>query len=259
MALSELEAARIGTIHGLCSDLRAHPVEAGVDPAFEVLDAGRSRGLLERTFAGWFEQVVEAPPEGVRRVLARKQVSDRGRAVRETLFQAVANLVETRDFTTAYRRDACSSDADRECMEELRRARLRSPRAAAAATRSRSRCARLGTKLSNARGLSRSTHRRSSCASWPPTESYKSELRGRGPGAARSSPASERAPRPRGPARSACARSWSSLPTHTGADLAACLSRELLPAVDGYQREKARLGALDFFDLLLFTRRLIAE
>ena len=32
-----------------------------------------------------------------------------------------------------------------------------------------------------------------------------------------------------------------------------------MPAVDAYQREKARLGALDFFDLLLFTRRLIAE
>ena len=36
-ALEELEVARIGTIHGLCADiLRDHPVEARVDPLFEV-------------------------------------------------------------------------------------------------------------------------------------------------------------------------------------------------------------------------------
>jgi ATP-dependent helicase/nuclease subunit A len=40
---SALDAARIGTIHGLCAAiLRAHPAEAGLDPAFDVLDEGRS-------------------------------------------------------------------------------------------------------------------------------------------------------------------------------------------------------------------------
>ncbi|HEY86197.1 MAG TPA: UvrD-helicase domain-containing protein, partial [Chloroflexi bacterium] len=42
-AFSALDAARIGTIHGLCAAiLRAHPVEAGLDPAFTVLDEGLS-------------------------------------------------------------------------------------------------------------------------------------------------------------------------------------------------------------------------
>lgn len=36
---TELDAARIGTIHSLCTEiLRAHPVEAGLDPGFEVMD-----------------------------------------------------------------------------------------------------------------------------------------------------------------------------------------------------------------------------
>ena len=38
---SQMDAARIGTIHSLCTEiLRAHPAEAGVDPRFEVLDEG---------------------------------------------------------------------------------------------------------------------------------------------------------------------------------------------------------------------------
>jgi len=43
-----LDAARIGTIHGLCSEiLHSHPAEAAVDPRFEVLDEGRAN-LLHR-------------------------------------------------------------------------------------------------------------------------------------------------------------------------------------------------------------------
>jgi ATP-dependent helicase/nuclease subunit A len=38
-ALADLDAARIGTIHSLCAEiLRAHPVEMGLDPRFEVLE-----------------------------------------------------------------------------------------------------------------------------------------------------------------------------------------------------------------------------
>src|SRR5262249_24055318 len=37
--LAEIDGARIGTIHSLCeSILKAFPVEAGIDPQFEVLD-----------------------------------------------------------------------------------------------------------------------------------------------------------------------------------------------------------------------------
>ncbi len=38
---AEMDSARIGTIHSLCSEiLRAHPAEAGIDPKFDVIDEG---------------------------------------------------------------------------------------------------------------------------------------------------------------------------------------------------------------------------
>jgi ATP-dependent helicase/nuclease subunit A len=41
-----MDAARIGTIHSLCSEImRAHPVEARVDPKFEVVEEGASLAL----------------------------------------------------------------------------------------------------------------------------------------------------------------------------------------------------------------------
>lgn len=46
---SELDAARIGTIHSLCSEiLRGHPAEAEVDPRFEVLEEGQTNILRGR-------------------------------------------------------------------------------------------------------------------------------------------------------------------------------------------------------------------
>ncbi|MFZ5909985.1 MAG: UvrD-helicase domain-containing protein [Chloroflexota bacterium] len=42
----EIDSARIGTIHSLCAELlRSHPAEAGLDPAFEVLEEGLAAAL----------------------------------------------------------------------------------------------------------------------------------------------------------------------------------------------------------------------
>ena len=52
-AFTELDAARIGTIHSLCAEvLRAHPAEAALDPNFVVLEEGQS--------AAWQAQAIEA-------------------------------------------------------------------------------------------------------------------------------------------------------------------------------------------------------
>jgi ATP-dependent helicase/nuclease subunit A len=43
---SELDAARIGTIHSLCAEiLRTHPAEAGVDPDFTVMEEGMAAAI----------------------------------------------------------------------------------------------------------------------------------------------------------------------------------------------------------------------
>ncbi len=46
LGVREIDSARIGTIHSLCAELlRAHPAEAGLDPAFEVLEEGLTAAL----------------------------------------------------------------------------------------------------------------------------------------------------------------------------------------------------------------------
>jgi ATP-dependent helicase/nuclease subunit A len=46
---SELDAARIDTIHGLCTEiLRSHPAEAGIDPRFQVIEEGQGRVLINQ-------------------------------------------------------------------------------------------------------------------------------------------------------------------------------------------------------------------
>ncbi len=43
---SQMDAARIGTIHSLCAEiLRNHPAQAGLDPQFEVLDEGQTAAM----------------------------------------------------------------------------------------------------------------------------------------------------------------------------------------------------------------------
>jgi ATP-dependent helicase/nuclease subunit A len=52
-AFTELDAARIGTIHSLCAEvLRAHPAEAGLDPNFVVREEGQT--------VAWQAQAIES-------------------------------------------------------------------------------------------------------------------------------------------------------------------------------------------------------
>src|SRR5690606_26903990 len=66
-ALRLLEEARVSTIHGFCADLlREHPVEAGIDPQFAVLNEAQANALFDAAFSSWIEAQLESPGEGVR-------------------------------------------------------------------------------------------------------------------------------------------------------------------------------------------------
>jgi len=100
-ALPHLEQARIGTIHSFCADLlRERPVEAGIDPLFEVAPDDVAGELFGRAFDRWFERQLEAPREGVRRVLRWRQ--GYRQSARGLLRSAAWNLVERRDFPTPW-------------------------------------------------------------------------------------------------------------------------------------------------------------
>jgi ATP-dependent exoDNAse (exonuclease V) beta subunit len=103
-ALKQLEIARIGTIHAFCGDLlHERPVEAGIDPLFEVASEEEAEALADEAFDGWFQRVLADPPEGVRRILRRRS----GRqSPRENLRAAMWGLCEHRDFPEPWRRDS---------------------------------------------------------------------------------------------------------------------------------------------------------
>ena len=110
-ALPHLEQARIGTIHSFCADLlREHPVEAGIDPLFEVAPEDVAGDLFGRAFDRWFERQLADPSEGVRRVLRWRSKS--GGSARGTLRAAARSLVDQRDFATPWRHQAFPRDAE---------------------------------------------------------------------------------------------------------------------------------------------------
>jgi len=71
-AIQRLEEAHVSTIHGFCADLlRERPVEASIDPLFEVLTEPRADRLFGEAFGSWLHEKLEEPPEGLRRALRR--------------------------------------------------------------------------------------------------------------------------------------------------------------------------------------------
>ena len=108
-AIAHLEEAQVSTIHGFCADLlRERPVEAGVDPRFEVL---ADRGpVFAQAFDAWLQASLTDPPEGLRRALSRRSVGGFGEAgakerPTERLLAAASSLAEWRDFQTPWRRE----------------------------------------------------------------------------------------------------------------------------------------------------------
>ena len=108
-AIAHLEEAQVSTIHGFCADLlRERPVEAGVDPRFEVLaDTTRAFG---QAFDAWLQQTLTDPPEGLRRALSRRSAGGFGEPggrerPTERLRTAAEGLAEWRDFQAPWRRE----------------------------------------------------------------------------------------------------------------------------------------------------------
>ena len=109
-ALTNLEEAHISTIHGFCADLlRERPVEAGIDPLFAVLTEGQARRCYDEAFSAWFQEVLDDPPEGVRRSLRRSSRAfgggdPDGDGPVERLRRAGWDLTDWRDFTAPWTR-----------------------------------------------------------------------------------------------------------------------------------------------------------
>ena len=118
-AIAHLEEAQVSTIHGFCADLlRERPVEAGVDPGFEVLDDRAAQRIFRQAFETWLHGALDDQPPGVRRALRRRSAlfrfeespaADAGPADR--LRRAAWQLAEWRDFSRPWRRESFPREA----------------------------------------------------------------------------------------------------------------------------------------------------
>ncbi len=114
-ALAHLEEARLSTIHSFCGDLlKERPVEASIDPQFELMTEAQSLHLYREAFRIWFELKLEELPEGTRRILRRKTRT----GPTETLISAGWELSKWRDFSAKWRRPAFDRNAAIDALVE---------------------------------------------------------------------------------------------------------------------------------------------
>ncbi|MBI2203609.1 MAG: UvrD-helicase domain-containing protein [Candidatus Rokubacteria bacterium] len=257
-AIARLEEARVSTIHGFCNELlHERPVEARVDPRFEVLTEPKAEALYARAFDAWLGQTLEDPPEGVRRALRRRATD--GDPV-DRLRRAGWQLAEWRDFREPWTRrefdrraaiDAvagrvlalhealktCTTTADTFFADMWPLRRL------AEDTRARENVVKrdydgLESALID---LSRD---------WKFTKPRTGAVRNYKGGLGRDAILAM---------HGELVAALNDFRRDADADLAALLQQELLATVDRYQDLKTRTAALDFVDLLLRARDLLRD
>jgi ATP-dependent helicase/nuclease subunit A len=264
LALPKLEEARVSTIHGFCADLlREHPLEAGVDPYFEVAAEDTAGSLFERAFDRWFETQLASPGPAARRILRRRR-REFGRVVDEgprgVLRRAAWALVEQRDFPTPWRL-AAAFDRDRtldEVLTEMLSLAEWAPRAnpddyfgkslieIAKAVEEVLRAERVRARDYEALEAWASEVLRPRPKHWgwkgfaysDDPEFPQQKLRAR---------------------RDALHARLKRFEEDAGADLAPRLRDELWPVVEAYELAKQQAGCLDFSDLLICTRNLLRD
>ena len=268
-AIAHLEEAQVSTIHAFCADLlRERPVEAGVDPRFEVLDDRGAQGLFRHAFDRWLQEALDDPPPGVRRALRRRYrppafgespAGDDGATGR--LRRAAWELAEWRDFERPWRREA---DFRREpTIDEVVEHVMRFAGLSVRATNRRNDGLFLDTQP--ARAVAQSIRESDAVRSQRDYDFVEAQLV--------ELAAHRKFGRPR---KGFGAEYGEDLPRayvleqHEGivsvlerfqavanADLAALLREELRVPIARYERSKTEAGRLDFVDLLLRARDLI--
>lgn len=119
-ALSQLEEASIGTIHAFCATiLRERPIEAGVDPDFEILTEAGQRVFFGEVFRRFVEAQLDSPGPGIARLLRRSR--NPAQSPIELLEQAGRRLLDYRRFDAPWtRRGWDAAAAVRSLVREAR-------------------------------------------------------------------------------------------------------------------------------------------
>lgn len=259
LAIKELETAHIGTIHGLCAEiLRERPIEARVDPHFEVAAGDEADALFDEAFDNWFSTEQANLPEGVRRFLRRRMRGFNTSGPSEQLRQAARNLVEHRDFQGKWRRPSFERvEAMTALVNEVNAL-------GELASRAQKRDDWLAKSFTELQRWS-NEQARLEADSPRDNDGLEAHLRdlsrhklwrwkGAGRWYGKSLPRSRVLNQ-----RQAFKTSLDAFVTASDADIAALLHEELAPVVVEYERLKARAGKLDFLDLLVKVRNLVRD
>jgi len=261
-ALSRLEEAHIGTIHGFCAELlRQRPVEARIPPGFEELDEYQSARLYNRTFDAWIQTALQTLSPGLRRALARLASNTRmdteGSPIRRLRWDA-RQLVEWRDFPALWKREDFNVA---EAVDHLIPEIVELAGMALTCTDSRHPLRRHLQPACDFRArLQRAeeTRHRDDDELEALLVRLNRELRRnhlKGPKKFSSQFSRDDVVI----AKDRLLTNLDEFERRSGADLAALLQTELRSLVQTYERMKARAGKLDFVDLLIRTRDLLRD
>jgi len=119
-AKRQVETAAISTIHGFCARvLRAHPVEAEVDPEFAILDEFQSRVLLQRAVEEVIEERLDAGDAVIGRLIIGYSRRGLIEAIADLFAKARALGVRHEEIIAATERRRRTSDEYRAVVERL--------------------------------------------------------------------------------------------------------------------------------------------
>ena len=265
-AVQHFEEAHVSTIHGFCADLlRERPVEARIDPAFEVLTEGAASRLFDEAFADWMQEQLQSPEPGVKRALRRIRPrftpDDEDDGPIDRIRHAAWELLQWRDHPQAWTRPpdfnrerdmevlldalktfAAISDKPIDRYDVLFRDTWRLRHAHEEIDQLRSRGlpdfegweARLCELAAHARDLRKGRNTRGQYSKHVPRETVVL-------------------------ARDLVVDTLVRFRDDADAELAALLHGELQSCIQRYEERKSRAGALDFLDLLLCARNLVRD
>jgi ATP-dependent exoDNAse (exonuclease V) beta subunit len=262
-ALQRLEEASIGTIHSFCAQiLRERPVEARIDPGFEELTDQGSERIFRAAFRAWMEKKLGQSSPGLKRAFARMAWRDSWDDTPpiEQLMYAGRKLIEWRDYTTPWRRDAFAREREIDGLVTAARD------LADMSSRARRTTDNLYRALAPARWLADAIERSEAALRTEGARDYdgiESLLLKLGRDLARDSKKGSGAYGEGVTRDELVARreqiqfAIDQFRRRADADLAAVLHDEMADLVEEYENRKQRAGKLDFVDLLLEVRDLL--